>query len=89
MRRSMLKPITYSMCCQRPTILLRLATFALPDTAPTQGRANGCTSVLIVFGSNTVSPSIMTTMSCLACRMPLLSAAGLPALAWRMSRTFE
>ena len=41
MRRSRLKPMTYSMCCQRPRMPLRLATFVLPLTAPTAGSANG------------------------------------------------
>ena len=59
-RRSMLNPITYSMCCQRPISLPRLATLALPDTAPTSGRAKGCTRWRTVAGSKTVSPSIMT-----------------------------
>ena len=37
MRRSRLKPITYSRCCQRPSSPLRLATLVLPLTAPTSG----------------------------------------------------
>ncbi len=63
MRRSRLKPITYSMCCQAPMIVLRLPTLALPATAPTSGSAKGCTNCRTVSGSKTVSPSIITTMS--------------------------
>ena len=37
-RRSRLNPITYSMCCQRPSSPRRLPTFVLPETAPTSGR---------------------------------------------------
>ena len=36
MRRSRLNPITYSMCCQRPSSPLRLPTLVLPLTAPTR-----------------------------------------------------
>ena len=42
MRRSRLKPMTYSMCCQRPSRPRRLPTFVLPATAPTRGSASGC-----------------------------------------------
>ena len=62
-RRSRLKPITYSMCCQAPISVSRLPTLALPATAPTRGSANGCTSSRTVDGSKTVSPSIITMMS--------------------------
>ena len=52
--------MTYSMCCQREISPRRLATFALPATAPTDGSANGAARRPTVVGSNTVSPSIMT-----------------------------
>ena len=67
---------------------MRFATRALPATAATAGSANGSTSAATVPGSNTVSPSISTRMSCRAAAMPALSAAGLPELAWRITRTF-
>jgi hypothetical protein len=86
-RRSRLNPMTYSMCCQRATRPVRFATFALPATAPTSGCANGWTSTRTVSGSNTVSPSIITTRSWLAARMPVLSAAALPPLICRITRT--
>ena len=35
--------MTYSMCCQRPSMPPRLPTFVLPDTAPTVGSASGRT----------------------------------------------
>ncbi|CAM5702471.1 hypothetical protein SGLAM104S_08892 [Streptomyces glaucescens] len=62
-RRSRLKPITYSMCCQAPMSVSRLPSLALPATAPTRGSPKGWTSSRTVAGSKTVSPSIMTTMS--------------------------
>ena len=39
-------------------------------------------------GSNTVSPSIMMMISCLAARMPAFSALGLPEFFCRSTRTF-
>ena len=35
MRRSRLKPMTYSRCCQRPSSRSRFPTLVLPETAPT------------------------------------------------------
>src|SRR3954453_11228601 len=49
-RRSRLKPITYSMCCQVATSDSRLPTLTLPATAPTVGSASGCTSLRIEAG---------------------------------------
>lgn len=40
-----------------------------------------------MVGSKIVSPSIITITSWLAAAMPVLSAAGLPALTWRITRT--
>jgi hypothetical protein len=64
-----------------------LATFALPLTAPTCGSRNACASRPIASRSSTVSPSTRTTSSVRAAAIPVLSAAGLPALSCRMSRT--
>src|SRR5205807_576589 len=50
-RRSRLNPITYSMCCQRPSRPRRLPTFVFPDTAPTAGSASGRTRLPTVSGS--------------------------------------
>ncbi len=74
--------MTYSMCCQAP-----MTVFRFPATAPTPGSANGWTRWRTASGSKTVSPSTMTTMSQLAPRTPLLSAAGFPAFSCRMTRT--
>ncbi len=87
-RRSMLKPTTYSMCCIRPMSSSRLAILTLPATAPTVGSAKGWASRRTVSGSNTVSPSIMMMISCLAARMPAFSALGLPEFFCRSTRTF-
>ena len=75
--------MTYSMCCHRPSSEPRLATLALPLVAPTRGSANGATSSAIVPGSNTVSPSTMTTTSVPATASPAFRAAGLPWLTCR------
>ncbi len=87
MRRSRLKPITYSMCCQAPMRVSRLPTLALPATAPTFGSPKGWTSSRTVAASKTVSPSIITMRSWLALARPRLRAAGLPAFCWRTTRT--
>ena len=79
--------MTYSMCCQRPSSRLRLPTFVLPETAPTSGEWNACTSCASVRGSKTVSASTMTTMSWRASAIPWFSAAGLPAFGWRSTLT--
>ncbi len=86
-RRSTLKPTTYSMCCRRASRVSRLAILTLPDTAPTVGSAKGCTSSRTVSGSNRVSPSTMTIRSCAAAATPALSAADLPPLGSRRTRT--
>ena len=45
-RRSRLKPITYSMCCQRPSRPAPVADLGVAgDRADPAGSANGCTSV--------------------------------------------
>ncbi|CAM5674678.1 hypothetical protein SALBM217S_10620 [Streptomyces griseoloalbus] len=87
MRRSRLKPMTYSMCCQRPSMPLRLPTLALPAVAPTAGSANGSTRRRTVEGSKTVSASSITTISCEARSTPVLSAAALPRLGVRTTVT--
>lgn len=66
---------------------MRLATFALPDTAPTCGSANGPISFSTVSGSKIVSPSTMTTSSVRVSCRPVFRAAGLPALRCVISRT--
>jgi hypothetical protein len=86
-RRSRLKPITYSMCCQVATMLLRLPTLTLPATAPTAGSANGCTSSRTESDSRMVSPSTVTIRSCRASAMPVLRAFDLPPLGTRITRT--
>src|SRR5829696_9180601 len=58
MRRSRLNPITYSMCCQRPSKPRRLPTFVLPETAPIMDLlavAKRATSARTAPGSKTVS----------------------------------
>ena len=72
--------MTYSMCCQREISPRRLATLALPATAPTDGSANGCTRRPTVVGSNTVSPSIMTISSWRACGDAGVERGGLAAV---------
>ena len=79
--------MTYSRCCQRPSRPVRLTTLVLPLTAPTSGRRRAGPGGGRVSGSNTVSPSTMTMRSWAAAAMPVLSAAGLPLLAWRITRT--
>ena len=79
--------MTYSMCCQRPTMPRRLPTLTLPATAPTAGSANGCTSRRIESGSKTVSPSTITIRSWRASATPVLSAFGLPPSGTRTTRT--
>ena len=81
MRRSRLNPMTYSMCCQRPSRPPRLATLVLPETAPTRSSANGCTRWEIVSGANMVSPSTVTMISPDARAMPALSASAFPLFA--------
>ncbi len=75
------------MCCQAPIRLSRLPTLALPATAPIAGSPKGWTSSRTVDDSKTVSPSIITMMSCEAAAMPLLRALDLPPLTLRISRT--
>ena len=81
MRRSRLKPITYSRCCQRPSSPRRLATLVLPLTAPTRGSANGCTRRPTASGSkHRVAVDQHQQVAAGVPRCPALSAAGLPAL---------
>ena len=87
-RRSRLKPITYSMCCQVATSVRRLPTLTLPATAPTDGSPNGCTNFRIESRSKIVSPSTVTIRSCLASAIPVLRALDLPPLGTRITRTF-
>ncbi len=64
-----------------------MTTLALPETAPTLGSAKGWTSIRTASGSKTVSPSTITSSSQEAAAIPVLSAAGLPAFRWRITRT--
>ena len=86
-RRSMLNPMTYSMCCMRPMSSSRFAILTLPATPPIAGSAKGWASRRTVSGSKTVSPSIMMMRSWPAARIPVFNALGLPELRWRRTRT--
>ncbi len=87
MRRSRLKPKTYSRCCHLPSSPRRLPTLVLPLTAPTAGCASGWMSRNRASGSKTVSASTITTISWDALARPVLSAAALPELGCRITRT--
>ena len=81
MRRSRLKPMTYSMCCQRPSSPPRLPTFVLPATAPTAGSANGWTSWRERVGlEHRVAVDHDDDLVRAAAAIPVLSAAGLAAV---------
>ena len=80
--------MTYSMCCQRPSSPRRLPTLVLPETAPTSGVGERRTSALHgvrLEDGVAVDQDQHVVPGC--GRMPVLSAAGLPALACRISRT--
>ena len=86
-RRSRLKAVTYSTCCQSVSSVCRLPTFTVPDTAPTPGSANQRTSRATACRSSWVSASMATTTSPLAARSPWLRADHFPPFAWRITRT--
>ena len=79
--------MTYSMCCQRATMVVRLPTLTLPATAPTVGSANGWTRRWIASGSTTVSPSTMITIGWVDRAIPALRAAAFPPHGTRTTRT--
>ena len=85
MRRSRLKPITYSRCCQRPSRPRRLATLVLPETAPTMD-LRGCRegshqrSYRVIL-EDCVSRQRESGCRAWPSRMPVLNAAGFPAFA--------
>ena len=81
-RRSRLKPITYSMCCQRPSSPWRLPTFVLPETAPIVGEREGLHEVPERLGlEDRVRVDHDDDRRDVVSAIPRFSAAGLPAFA--------